>query len=89
MGDQEKQLQKDAKLAEKRVALEAARVVREQVIREDQLAKEAKRAKKSHEEEPTRLAREQARRKADLTREQAISADLEARKLKYEKQRQK
>ena len=89
MEDREEQLHKEAKLVQKRVALEATRVSREQIIREDQQAKEAKRAKKSHAEEPERLAREQARRKTDLAREQAISADLEARKLKYEKQQQK
>ena len=56
---------------------------------EEQMQKEAKRARKSHAEEPERLAREQARRKTDLAKEQAISADLKARELKYEKQRQK
>ena len=55
----------------------------------EQAAKEAKRDEKRIAEEPARLARDQARRKTDLAREQAISADLEARKLKYEKQQQK
>lgn len=87
MDKQEEQSQKEIKLAEKRIALEAVRVAKEKLIQEDQMAKEAKRVKKSQAEEPERLVREQSRRKADLDREQAISADLEARKLKYEKQR--
>jgi len=89
MGKQEEQSQKEIKIAEKRVTLEAARVAKEKMIQKDQMEKEAKRLKKSQAEEPERLAREQTRRKTDLDREQAISADLEARKLKYEKQRRK
>lgn len=85
MGDQEKQLRKEAKLSEKRAALEAAQVVREQAIQEEQSLKEAKRAVKRIAEEPARLAKDQARKKADLAREQAIAKDLEARKLKYNK----
>lgn len=85
MGDQEKQFQKEAKLAEKRAALEAAQVVREQAIQEEQLLKEAKREVKRTAEEPARLAKDQARKKADLDREQSIAKDLDARKLKYNK----
>jgi hypothetical protein len=88
MIDQEEKSVKEVKLAENRAAIDANRLVKEQAIREEQSAKEAKREEKHASEEPARLAKERARRKTDLAREEAITADLKARKLKDESNHQ-
>jgi phage terminase Nu1 subunit (DNA packaging protein) len=67
MKEQEKQAAKDAKQAEKRIAMETARLAREQAIQKGQAVKEAKREAKRIEEEPARLARSLAKRKTNLT----------------------
>ena len=85
MKEQEKQTAKEAKQAEKRIAMETAWLAREQAIEKGQAAKEAKREAKRIEEEPARLASSLAKRKTNLTREQTIAGDQKKRKLNSKK----
>ena len=97
MTDQEDQLLKETKRAEKRAAEDIeqlardqarrkANLAREQAIAEDQKEKETKRAEKRTAEDIEQLARDQARKKANLAREQAIEEAQEARKFKAKKE---
>jgi len=97
MTDQEEQLLKETKRAEKRAAEDIeqlardqarrkANLAREQAIEKDQKERETKRAEKRAAEDIKQLAKDQARKKANLAREQAIVEAQEARKLEAKKQ---
>ncbi len=92
MSDQKEQ-EKQAKMAEIRAAAEAERLAREEVrkksysareqaIEKDWKAKEIERAKKRVKEDAEQLTRDQARKEALLSREKSIADAEEIRKLK-------
>ncbi len=97
MKDQEEQLMKEAKRAEKRTAEEieqlardqarkTANLIREQAIEKNQKERETKRAEKRAAEDIEQLAKDQARKTANLAREQTLAEAQEARKLKAKRQ---
>jgi hypothetical protein len=93
MKEQEKQSQKEANQAEKRITEDAKNLAREQQTKKIYLAKEQEREKAAKEKETERakkrtaesikeLERENTRKEAYLAREKIIASEREARNKK-------